>query len=257
MAEPTEKVQATRVLLHNVCSLLAIHGDDAVLVGGWVPDVHFPTARPPHIGSMDVDMALRLSQSAHEAVVSLLLQNGFRKGENRYQFYKDVLLSNGRAVPTRLDLLTSDKHHAEFFAGNELAPEPIHGADIAFRDNKVVPVGPTGDVQVRVAGIAAFLVMKSLALYNRAKPKDAYDIHFCLENYPDGVDGLVREFVPLHADELVREGLLKMAGKFRSEEDDGPRMVADIEELFGESRAMRKFAVYMRVQKFLSALGTL
>jgi hypothetical protein len=255
MPPPTEQVQATRVLLHDVCALLAQQGDDAVLIGGWVPDVRFPAARPAHIGSIDVDMALRLRRAAHEAVVALLLKNGFRPGQHRYQFLKDVSLGDGRTFPARLDLLTSAHHHAEFLAGSPVAPEPVHGTDIAFRDNSVESIGPAGDVQIRVAGIAAFLVMKSLALSDRAKPKDAYDIHFCLENYPDGVEGLVREFTPLRDDELVREGLSKMAAKFRSEEDDGPRMVADVEELFGESRAIRKLAVHTRVREFLAALG--
>lgn len=55
-----ERIEANRILLRDVCALLAAHGDDAVLIGGWVPDVRFPTARPPHIGSIDVDMLLRL-----------------------------------------------------------------------------------------------------------------------------------------------------------------------------------------------------
>src|ERR1017187_1281116 len=106
MPPPTEQVQATRVLLHDVCALLAQQGDDAVLIGGWVPDVRFPAARPAHIGSIDVDMALCLQRAAHEAVVALLLKNGFRPGQHRYQFLKDVSLGDGRTFPARLDLLT-------------------------------------------------------------------------------------------------------------------------------------------------------
>jgi hypothetical protein len=242
------------VLLHDICGLLAEQGDDAVLIGGWVPDVHFPSAQPAHIGSIDVDMAVRLRLAAHEAVVALLLQNGFRTGQHRYQFVKDVRLGDGRTIPARLDLLTSVRHHAEFLAGSPVAPEPVHGTDIAFRNNSVMPVGAAGEVQIRVAGIIAFLVMKSIALTDRYRPKDAYDIHFCLENYPEGVEGLVREFAPLRDDELVREGLQKMAAKFRSEEDDGPRMVADVEGLFGEYRNIRKLAVYTRVHEYLTAL---
>ena len=64
---------------------------------------------------------------------------------------------------------------------------------------------------MRVAGIVAFIVMKSIALASRFKPKDAYDIHFCLENYPDGLPGLVREFTPFLGEPIVREGLAKLA----------------------------------------------
>lgn len=259
MDGPSEQVQAARIVLHEACALFAEHGDDAVLVGGWVPDLRFPAADPAHIGSIDVDMALRLERAPHEAVVTLLSERGFRAGANPYQFLKDVPFAGGRTIAVRLDLLTSVRHHAAEFGDHPArgAPEPVHGADIAFRDNSVMPIGPAADnLQIRVAGIVAFLVMKGIALVDRPerRAKDAYDIHFCLEQYPDGIAGLVEEFVPWLEDELVREGLAKMGSKFRSEEDEGPRMVADVEEVFGESRAMRKLAVYTRVDAFLAAV---
>ncbi|SUS07597.1 conserved hypothetical protein [uncultured Defluviicoccus sp.] len=254
---PDERVEANRVLLREVCALLAAHGDDAVLIGGWVPDVRFPTARPPHIGSIDVDMLLRLRREQHVAVVALLLRNGFRQGQHRYQFFKDIRVGSGRVIPARLDLLTSARHHEEFFESSEASLQPLHGVDIAFRDNSVLPVGPVGEVEIRVAGIVAFLTMKGIALHDRApqRPKDAYDIHYCLEQYPDGIPGIVAEFERFRGDELVREALGKMAGKFKDEEDDGPRMVADVEEIVGDYRAIRKREVYTRVSEFLAALA--
>jgi hypothetical protein len=61
-------------------------------------------------------------------------------------------------------------------------------------------------------------------------------------------------FAPFGDDELVQEGLRKMAAKFRNEEDDGPRLVADVESQMGETRAMRKLAVFTRVHEFMTAL---
>jgi hypothetical protein len=113
MPGPRDQIRASRVLLAEVCALMSAHADDAVLIGGWVPDVRFPDARPAHVGSIDVDFALRLERSAHAAVVALLLRNGFRPGAHSYQFLKDVALGNGRTIPARLDLLTSVRHHAE------------------------------------------------------------------------------------------------------------------------------------------------
>jgi hypothetical protein len=254
---PDERIEANRILLREVCALLAAHGDDAVLIGGWVPDVRFPAARPPHLGSLDVDMLLRLRREQHNAVVALLLKNGFRQGQHRYQFFKDIQIDGGRTIPARLDLLTSSRHHKEFFESSETSLQPMHGVDIAFRDNTVLPVGPAGDVEVRVAGMAAFLTMKGIALHDRdpQRPKDAYDIHYCLEQYPEGIPGIVAEFERFRDDELVREALGKIAGKFRDDEDDGPRMVADVEEIVGDYRAIRKREVYTRVSDFLAALA--
>ncbi|HVU32262.1 MAG TPA: nucleotidyl transferase AbiEii/AbiGii toxin family protein [Opitutaceae bacterium] len=254
---PDDRVEANRILLREVCALLAAHADDAVLIGGWVPDVRFPSARPPHIGSIDVDMLLRLRREQHIAVVELLLKNGFRQGKHRYQFWKDVQTSRSGKVVARLDLLTSSRHHREFFDDSEPSLQPVHGADIAFRDNAVLPIGPSGDVSVRVAGIAAFLTMKGIALHDRfpRRPKDAYDIHYCLEQYPDGITAIAAEFERFQGDELVRESMSKMAALFRDEEDEGPRMVADVEEIAGDDRAIRKLAVYTRVSEFLAAMG--
>jgi len=254
---PDERVEANRILLRDVCALLASHGDDAVLIGGWVPDVRFPAARPPHIGSIDVDMLLRLRREQHAAVVALLMKNGFRQGEHRYQFSKDVRISSGRTIVGRLDLLTSAQHHQEFFDNSEPSLQPVHGTDIAFRDNAVLPIGGVGDVSVRVAGIAAFLTMKGIALHDRSprRPKDAYDIHYCEEQYPAGITGIAAEFERFRGDELVRESIGKMAALFHDDEDEGPRMVADVEELVGDYRAIRKLAVYTRVSEFLAAVA--
>jgi len=223
---PDERVEANRILLREVCALLAAHGDDAVLIGGWVPDVLFPAARPPHIGSVDVDMLLRLRRKQHADVVALLLKNGFRQGDYRCRFFKDVRIASGRTIVARLDLLTSARHHQEFFEDSEPSLQPVHGADIAFRDNAVHPLGEAGELSVRVAGIAAFLTMKGIAWHDRLprQRKDAYDIHYCLEHYPDGIPAIAEEFARFRGDELVRESMGKMASLFHDEEDEGPRM---------------------------------
>ncbi|EIP98256.1 hypothetical protein OpiT1DRAFT_02709 [Opitutaceae bacterium TAV1] len=251
MPPGNEQISATRTLLHEVCALIAEHRDDAVLVGGWVPDVLFPESRPPHIGSVDVDLAMRLNRPGYERLVTILKQRGFHQGSNGYQFFRQIPVPGRRPVTARLDLLTSRQHHARFFAGASAAqaPEPIRGAEVAFADNQLAPVGNGG--QLRVAGIVAFLVMKSLAMHDRDNRKDAYDIHFCLEQYPDGLQALSGLFHPWLDDPLVKEALTKMASKFRSGEDDGPQVVADIDQLVGESRAIRKLQVALRVQDFL------
>jgi hypothetical protein len=251
MTPGSEQVTAARALLHEVCALLAEHRDDAVLVGGWVPEVLFPEARPSHVGSIDVDVAMRLQRDGYARLVALLRERGFHQGENGYQFFKDVPLTNGRIGHARLDLLTSQRHHEEFFAGArpDEAPEPIRGAEMAFDDNALVEIDDAG--ALHVTGLVAFLVMKSLAMHSRDNGKDAYDIHFCLEQYPDGLEALAALFHPWRDDALVDEALAKMDACFRSEEDDGPRIVADIDQLVGETRAIRKLQAATRVQEFL------
>jgi hypothetical protein len=251
VAEPPIQVVASRQLLQEVCALLAPVCDDAVLIGGWVPEIRFPDAYPAHVGSIDVDFAMRTSKARHDEVVALLLKHGFRKGAEPYQFVKNIEL-NGRAYPVKLDLLTSHQHHQETFIDTSTAPFPASGTEYAFQDHSVESIGR---VDVRVASIVPLLVMKAYAILDRDKPKDAYDLNFCLENFPGGIPALAAEFASVADDPAVREVFVRLAGRFRNEEDRGPRDVVEVEEPMGEARAIRKFAVYTNVDDFLRAIG--
>jgi hypothetical protein len=70
-----------------------------------------------------------------------------------------------------------------------------------------------------------------------------------------GIPALAAEFATLIDDPPVRAVLTKLAGKFRDEEDSGPRDVVEVEEPMGEARAIRKFAVFTNVDDFLRAVG--
>lgn len=251
MPEPTPQVLASRQLLQQVCALLTPFRDDAVLIGGWVPEIRFPDAVPAHVGSIDVDFAIRADAERHRQVVTLLSENGFRPGAEPYQFVKNMDVA-GRSFPVKLDLLTSPQAHATIFRGRAHAPYPAVGAELAFKDNSLETIGTA---EVRVASIVPLIVMKAHALSDRAKAKDAYDLVFCLENFPGGIPALAAEFANVIDDPLVRETLDKLAERFRDEESTGPRQVVEVEEPMGEARAIRKFAAYTVVDDFLKAVG--
>lgn len=252
MPEPLPiPVNASRLLLQEACALLAPFRDDAVLIGGWVPEIRFPDAHPAHVGSIDVDFAMRADKARHQAVSALLLRHGFRRGPESYQFIKDIQIA-GRPYPVRLDLLTSHKNHAENFADTPDAPFPASGTEFAFEDPSLESIG---DVSVRVASIVPFLVMKAYAMLERDKPKDAYDFHFCLQNYPHGIQALATEFIPVIDDPAVKDVFIRLADRFRDEESVGSRHVVEVEQPMGESRAIRKFAVFTTVDDFLRAVG--
>jgi len=52
------QVEAARSVLIDVGQVLHSFRDAIVVVGGWVPDLLLPNAKPEHIGSIDVDLAL-------------------------------------------------------------------------------------------------------------------------------------------------------------------------------------------------------
>jgi len=231
--------------------LLAPFRDDAVLIGGWVPEIRFPEAYPGHVGSIDVDFAMRASKARHAEVVVLLTKNGFRPGAELYQFVKNLEIG-GQSFPVKLDLLTSPEHYAATFAGAANAPYPASGTDLAFADNTIESIGTA---EVRVASIVPLIVMKAHTILERAKPKDAYDLNFCLENFPGGIPALAAQFAAVIDDQSVHDVLTRLAGKFRDEEDSGPRDIVEVEQPMGEARAIRKFAVFTNVDDFLRGVG--
>ena len=98
--------------------------------------------------------------------------------------------------------------------------------------------------------------MKGMALHDRLKEKDAWDIYFTLMNYPGGLDALAQEIRPHLNHGLVQEGLRKIAGKFASPDHMGPKFVVDFEDIQDQNeRAIRMRDVYERVSHLLRALG--
>jgi hypothetical protein len=107
-----------------------------------------------------------------------------------------------------------------------------------------------------VAAIVPFIVMKGMAMFDRLKEKDAYDIYYCVRGYPGGIDALAAEFAPHVAHGLVAEGLRKIAGKFASPGSFGPTAIADFEQVdAAEDRARIQRDAYERVTALLDRLG--
>ena len=72
------------------------------------------------------------------------------------------------------------------------------GCDLAFDLFVEVPLagelpgGGRDSVTIRVASIVPFFIMKGMALEDRLKEKDAWDIYYCVLNYPGGLDAFSR-----------------------------------------------------------------
>jgi hypothetical protein len=53
-----DAVEAAGSLLLELTHLLGEYRDEIVLIGGWVPPLLLPHAETPHVGSIDIDLAL-------------------------------------------------------------------------------------------------------------------------------------------------------------------------------------------------------
>ena len=262
-----EKVQAARSVLIELIHVLGEYRNEIVLIGGWVPELLLPNREKPHVGSMDVDLALNhktLSSERYKTIQELLLSRGYIQGKQPFIFHRKVKVGDEQ-IDVQVDLLageyegTGKSHRHQKIQG--VFARKARGCDLAFEQpiqliiEGTLPDGGEDSVVVRVASIVPFLVMKGMALDDRLKEKDAWDIYYCLINYHDGLDALVEQFKRYHHKKLIKEGLEKIARNFASINHIGPKSVADFEEVSDpEERELLQRDAFERVSYLLEKL---
>ena len=144
----------------------------------------------------------------------------------------------------------------------DMRPRKARGVDIAFEVPEKItirgslPEGGDDAAEIRVASIASFVVMKGMALKDRLKEKDSWDIYFCIRYYPEGADAVIEELRPLLEQSLAQEALNNIAEKFSSPSAVGPIHVANFEEIENPSeRELIQRDAYERINYLLSSLG--
>lgn len=214
-----EGIEAAHSVLIELVHLLGEYKDDIVLVGGWVPEVLLPHSSSAHVGSMDVDLALnhqKIQTAGYKMIQNLLASRGYEQGPQPFIFFRTVNV-RGNPVKVQVDLLAGEyegsakgRRHQKI---QGVQARKARGCDLVFemaeeiRVEGTLPGGAHDVVTVRVASIVPFLVMKGMAMEDRLKEKDAYDIYYSLLNYPGGIDALAGEFKPRLHHGLVKEGL--------------------------------------------------
>jgi hypothetical protein len=263
-----EAVDGALSVLVELTHLLGEYRENIVLIGGWVPDFLFPGVDPPHVGSMDIDLALdhtKITEAGYETIANLLTERGYRPGDQPYKFYRTIE-SGGTKVEVEVDLLAGEyegtgrgRRHQRV---QDIKARKARGCDLAFdmfeeiSVTGTLPGGGKDTVTLRVASVVSFLVMKGMALEDRIKEKDAWDIYHCLRSYPGGLVALIAEIKPHISNNLVREGFEKIGTKFASIEHIGPQWVANFDEIDdSEERDLRVRDAFERVDYLLRGLG--
>ena len=262
-----EAVEAARSVMLELTRLLGEYQEGIVIVGGWVPELLLSGAGHRHTGSLDVDLALdqhTLGEVGYKTILQLLLSHDYHPGKQPFIFFRTVQVGS-TTYEVEVDFLageyagTARSHRTQNV--QDMQPRKARGCDMAFTDpteitmSGTLPEGGKDSVRIRVASIAPFLVMKAMALASRLMEKDAWDIYYCIRNYPGGIERLAKEFRPLLKNKLAQEALANIAEKFASPEHVGPKHVADFEEITDpEARALRQRDAFERVNAFLAQL---
>ncbi len=265
-----EAVEAAKSVLIELTHLLGEYRDNIVLIGGWVPELLIPQKPRPHVGSMDIDLALnhlKIREEGYKLIEELLTSRGYYQEPDKqpFIFFRNVPFGDS-FIKVQVDLLsgeyegTGKAHRTQAVQG--MKARKARGCDLAFEMVSEVsiegeiPGGGLDRVTIRVASIVPFLVMKGMALDDRLKEKDAWDIYYCLLAYPGGIDTLAEEFRPHLSHVLVQEGLAKIAKHFSSLKSLGPKFVADFEEASDQEDVERITRdAFERINAFLNRMG--
>jgi hypothetical protein len=263
------QVRAAHRVLVDVGQVLAAFHDSMVVVGGWVPDLLIPGEEPQHIGSIDVDIALdaeKLNDGRYAELVNLLLDTRrYRKGGKAFQLVTEVAMDDGEP-PVAVDLeflassdiklrknqpkLVDDFRVLQFPACAAAFESPI---DTEIKGQMIS--GAENSVRLRVAALSDFIVMKAHAIRGRDKPKDVYDLCYCLDAYPGGIESLAADWRRRKGTPLVDLAVEILREKFKTVEHYGPRQLA----IFHDARdaddgPMHARRAYELVQKLLRLL---
>lgn len=259
------QVAAARRVLVDVGQVLASFSDAIVVVGGWVPDLRLPDAEPEHVGSIDVDLALdagKLGDGRYAEIVKLLLDTlRYHPGEEDFQLVATVDLEDGEsAVTVEVEFLAPSnvklkKNRPKLVEGFRVLQFPACAAAFEnpaeFEIDGSMISGAANRVRLRVASLSDFAIMKAHAIAGRDKPKDVYDLCFCLDRYPGGLDPLAADWRARRGGAIVEQAIRILEDKFRSVDDFGPRQLAIFH---GEDRADERAIHARRAFELVQAL---
>ena len=265
---------AVKTVLVEIGQTLGSFEGKFAVIGGAVPWLLLSAVDMPHIGTADVDLSLdaeALGDGQYAQLVETLQQQGYNQRDNlrRFQLVRTVPIGDsGPDIDVVVDfLMPRDAEIAKNTAPlvSNFAVQRADAADLALKFYQMVaiegamPDGGTNRVRIAVASIPALLAMKGYAIDNRLKRKDAYDIYYCVRNYPGNVDVLVAASMPFLDVETARRGYRLIAGKFRSVHDFGPVSVRQFVEgshaLGGRTADQWQQDAFGQVHAWLTGLG--
>lgn len=259
------QIEAAHRVLVDVGQVLAGFRDCLVLIGGWVADLLIDQSDEPHIGSIDVDLAVdarKLNSGRYAEMLKLLIDTGrYRQGPKTFQLVTDVDLGDGeRPVQVEVEFLAPVEVKLEKNRPKLLPGFRVLKADCAtaFYDPVDVEVegrmvrGARNRVRMRVASLPDLLVMKAFAMEGRDKPKDAYDLCYTLDYYPDGMQGAADIWKLRSGEEDVARALRILKEKFISVDSFGPQQVVEFHGSDNEQeRAMQARRAFELVRRFM------
>mgnify|MGYP000876411488 FL=1 len=232
--------QAVQRVLVEMGQILGSYRGKFAVIGGSVPWLLLDNADMPHVGSLDVDICLdaeSLGDGEYACLVGSLLEKGYeqRKWNRPFQLVRQVPdQTSGVPVEIIVDFLmprTAQIVKNQPALIDKFAVQRADGAELALQFSQRIyreawmPAGGRNRVEIAVCSIPALLALKGYALDGRLKQKDAYDVYYCIRNYPGGTEVLAKDCQPVLQTESGLKGFRYIAGKFDRWDGFGPTCV--------------------------------
>ena len=154
------------------------------------------------------------SEEAYRTLERNLRDSDFAPGDSSFQWRREV---EGLDVVVEFLCETDEVkrgriHRPKEGHGAKLGALNVEGAELAARDFTTVRVeaerldqGGMSRVEVQVANLLPYVVLKIQSFQDRHERKDAYDLCFTIRNWPHGPEaaGRVAASSPIASEELV------------------------------------------------------
>lgn len=266
---------AVKSVLIEMGQILGSFKGKFAVVGGAVPWLLLENEDMAHVGTLDIDIALDAialkDDAEYKALIESLMENGYdqRTELKKFQLVRKIAPKDGGPpidvivdflMPRDVNLTKNKPALIDNFA-----VQRADGADLALKYYQMVaidgsmPAGGKNRVEIAIASIPALLAMKGYAIQNRHKQKDAYDIYYCVRNYPGGPQVLADVCKPLLASPEAKQGYVNIAGKFDKEDGYGPtsvrKFVEETDLLADRTADQWQVDAFGQVRAWLKAMG--
>lgn len=267
--DPASVVGAERVML-ELWTVLAGFAGAMTIVGGSAPPLLTGNrSSDPYVGTLDVDLVVDpvgIPKEVYRTIAELLRGRGYVQLDQPFRWLRSLTV-DGRAIDVEVDPLApvtprlGTDHRHERIGGEPLArrtegAELVRIASVDRELDGVLPDGRRNRVSVRVAAPSALVILKALAMGQRDKPKDAYDIDYLLRHI--GVEEVAAGIAEFGDLDSVKKALDILADKFSSIDAIGPASVALYRraQLGSQEADQLQALAYARVDELIQSART-
>lgn len=265
--------------LVELYTILGRYKDALDVMGGWAPYLllqRFQREENPfvHVGSVDIDIAVdpaRIDAETYATIVELIQKRDYamrldaQGNPTLFSFAKTIQADHGD-FKVQVDFLTApvprSRKHRHHQLQADLNARQARGCEVIFKhhfQHKVtatLPGNGQATVEIPVADVAGILATKGIALGERYKEKDAYDIFAVVANYQDGPRSVAEKLEPAMGEPALQEALRSIGAAFASPKANGPSWVATfLGAAPREQRDRVRADAYMNVNELLKLLG--